>query len=208
MASSTEDARDQHILSLYTLTYPQDLSTAFGLGMEALWVPTTTGWGALFSFSENGEGIIGNYWGVRFKKYTTSTGQSEAMTFLSSYDQYQILETRVGYSFGLPLREDLAPYLKSAEAMRARRLEQIQALTQIVKTTIETHQATTCDLGSYQGNGIPPNCSPRPLTPVEETDELAKAENYFFDQTQVLNENYQDLHAAWMKAFPMDQCWP
>lgn len=208
MASSANDNRDQHILSLYTLTYPQDLSTAFGLGIEALWIPTKTGWGALFSFSENGDGIIGDYWGVKFNKYTISTDQIESTTVLSLYYQYQIQETLVGYSFGLPLRDDLALYLKSAEAMRTRRLEQIQGLAQIVKTTIETHQATICDLGPYLGNGIPPKCTPRSLTPEEETDELAKAENYFSDQKQILNENYQDLYATWMKAFPMDQCWP
>ncbi len=208
MASSTEDNLDQHILSLYTLTYPQDLSTAFGIGIEALWVPTKTGWGALFSFSENGDGIIGDYWGVRFKKYPPATNQIESTSALSLYDQYQIQETLVGYSFDLPLRDDLALYLKSAEAMRARRLEQIQALAQKVKTTIETHQATICDLEPYQGNGIPPKCTPRSLTAKEENDELAKAENHFSDQKQVLNENYQDLYATWMKAFPMDQCWP
>ena len=152
--------------------------------MEALWVPTQTGWGALFTFSENGDGIIGDYWGVRFKKYTTSADQIEANTVLSFYDQYQVQETLVGYGFDLPLQDDLSRYLKSAEAMRARGLEQIQALEQKVKTTIETHQATICDSGPYLGDGIPPKCTPRSLTPEEETAELAKAETYFSDQNR------------------------
>ena len=208
ISESTENNRDQYILSLYTLSYSEDFSSAFGLGIKALWVPTKTGWGANFSFSENGDSIIGDYWGVKFNKYTTAADSAESTTVLSLNDQYKIQETQVGYSFDLPLRDDLALYLKSAEAMRARRLEQIQALAQKVKTTIETHQATICDLEPYTGNGIPPKCNPRPLTPEEETDELAKAETYFSDQKQILNENYQDLYATWMKAFPMDQCWP
>jgi hypothetical protein len=208
IASSTVDNRDQHVLSLYTLTYPQDYPTAFGLGLEALWVPAETGWGAHFSFSENGGGIIGDHWGVRFDRYTTLTDQIESTAVLWSYDQYQIQETLVEYSFDLPLREDLALYLKSAEAMRLRRLEQIQALAQKVKTTIETHQATICDLGPYLNNGIPPECTPRSLTLEEEAEELVKAEKIFSDQEQILNENYQELYTAWMKAFPMDQCWP
>ena len=166
------------------------------------------GWGAFFSFSENGKGIVGDYWGVRFNKYTAASDQIESTTVLGYYDQYQIQETLVGYSFDLPLREDLALYLKSGEEMRDRRLEQIQALEQKVKTTIETHQAVICELGPYEGNGIPPKCTPRALTQSEETDELAKAENYFSDQKRILNENYQDLFAAWMQAFPMDRCWP
>ena len=92
--------------------------------------------------------------------------------------------------------------------MRIRRLEQIRALAQKVNTTIETHQVKICDLGPYQNNGIPPECTPRLLTPEEETKEQVKAEKYFSDQEQILNENYQELYTTWMKIFPMDQCWP
>ena len=208
IAKSTIDNRDQHVLSLYTLTYPQEFPSVFGLGFEALWVPPGTGWGAHFSFSENGGGVVGDHWGVRFDKYNTLKDQSESTVILWSTDQYQIQETLVEYSFNLPLRDDLALYLKSAEAMRTRRLEQIRALAQKVKTTIETHQAKTCDLGPYQDNGIPPECTLRSLTPEEETGELVKAETYFSEQEKILNENYQELYTAWMKAFPLDQCWP
>ncbi len=208
IASSTLDHRDQHVLSLFTLTYLQDFPTAFGLGLDTLWVPAETGWGAQFSFSENGAGIIADQWGVRFDRYTSPTDQSELTAVLGSYDQYQIQETLVTYSFGLPLRDDLALYLKSAEAMRIRRLEQIQALAQKVKATIETHQAAICDWGPNLNNGIPPKCTPRSLTPEEEAVELLKADKNFSDQEQIMNENYQELYTAWMKAFPMDQCWP
>jgi len=208
IASSTVDNRDLHVLSLYTLIYPQEYSAAFGLGLDALWVPAETGWGAHFSFSENGGGIVGDHWGVRFDKYTPLPDQIESTAVLWSQDQYQIQETLVAYSFDLPLRDDLALYLKSAEAMRNRRLEQIQALAQKVKTTIETHQASICDKGPYLNNGIPPVCTPRSLTPKEETEELLKAEKFFSDEEQILDENYQELYIAWMKAFPMDQCWP
>ena len=207
-AGSTVANRDQRFLSLFTLTYPQEFPTVFGLGFEALRVPPGTGWGAHFSFSENGGSVVGDHWGVRFDKYNTLTGQSESTVILWSYVEYKIQETLVQYSFNLPLRDDLALYLKSPEAMRTRRLEQIRALAQKVKTTIETHQVMTCDLGPYQNDGIPPECTLRPLTPEEETEELVKAEKYFSDQEQILNESYQELYTAWMNAFPLDQCWP
>jgi hypothetical protein len=208
IAESTIDIRDQHVLSLNTLTYPQEFPVVFGLGFEALRVPPGTGWGVHFSFSENGGSVVGDHWGVRFDKYNTLKDKSESTVILWSSVQYQIQATLVDYSFNLPLRDDLALYLKSPEAMRTRRLEQIRALAQKVKTTIETHQAITCDLGPYENNGIPPECTPRPLTPEEETEELIKAEKYFSDQEQVLNENYQELYTTWMKTFPLDQCWP
>ncbi len=163
IAGSTIDNRDQQVLSLNTLTYPQEFPAFFGLGFEALRVPPGTGWGVHFSFSENGGSVVGDHWGVRFDKYSTLSGQSESTVILWSYVEYKIQETLVQYSFNLPLRDDLALYLKSPEAMRTRRLEQIRALAQKAKTTIETHQAKTCDLGPYENNGIPPECTPAPI---------------------------------------------
>lgn len=90
--------------------------------------------------------------------------------------------------------------------MRDRGLVQIQALAQKANTTINAHQANTCDLGPYVGNGIPPACTPRLLTANEEADELARANAYFAEQEQLLREHYQEMYAAWMAAFLFDQC--
>jgi hypothetical protein len=202
------DRHDQHIFRLFTFTYQQSFPAVFGLGFEALWAPADAGWCAHFTFSENGKGILADHWGVIFKKYGLPSEPIETTIHIWSYYQYTILETQVFHSSGLPLRDDLALYLETPEAMRNRFLEHIQALAQKVETAINTHSVETCDYGPYLGDGIPPECTLRPLAVEEEEEELIKANEYFSDQERIMNDNYREMYGVWMKAFPMDQCWP
>jgi hypothetical protein len=203
--------RNQHIIRLNTLFYSQDFPDVFGLGFQALWVPKTTGWGALFSFSEGGGSVMGDGWGVTFPEYTTPAGDPISTVDLGwnySYTIYGPNRTSFDYSSDLSLRDDLALYLSSPEAMRDRGLEHIQALAQKVDMALNTHQVITCDLGPYLGKGVPPACTPRPLTPVEESAELTRADAYFVNQEQLLRDHYQEMYTAWIMAFPLDRCWP
>jgi len=92
--------------------------------------------------------------------------------------------------------------------MRDRGLAQNQALEQKVITAIPSNQITTCDHGPYQGDGIPPQCTPRPLTPEEEEEELELAEVYFAEQDQLLRNHHREMYEAWMMTFPFNECWP
>ena len=65
------------------------------------------------------------------------------------------------------------------------------------------YQARWC-----QGKGIEPPCTPRSLTPDEEAAELARAAAHFDAQQALLRENYREMYAALMQAFPLDRCWP
>ncbi len=203
----TSDRRDQHIIELFTKFY-QDFPEVIGLGIRAHWVPETTGWKAWFGFFGAGGSEGGEGWGVKFSEYSTSTGRPEVIVELGDEYSYKIIETYIKFSTDLPTREDLALHLAGPEAMRDRGQAQIRILSQLVETEISTHQVMACDWDPYQGGGIPPMCTPRPMDPAEEATELARAEAYFADQDQLLRDHYQDMYAAWMKAFPLDQCWP
>jgi hypothetical protein len=209
--NSNIDQRDQHVIELYTLLYNQNDPEFFGLGFQSHWVPKSTGWGASYFFAEQGQSTVGEGWGVNFSQYVAPTGPPEATVQLGSGYSYTILgsqQTDFEYSSDLPIREDLALYLSSAEAMRERGLVHIQALAQKVSAAIEAHQVNTCDPGPYLGKGLPPACPTRSMTSSEEAEELAKAESYFAEQEQLLRDHYQEMYAAWMTAFPLDQCWP
>jgi hypothetical protein len=207
MAEGTLKDRDQHVVRLYTLYY-NDFPTVYGLGLETLWVPPATGWGANFYFSEGGQTTVGEGWGVNFNRYDAAEGNPNEVVSLGDGYRYDVLKTTVDQHSESTLRDDLASYLAGPEAMRDRGLAQLQALSQKVISTISSHQASTCDPGPYKGNGIPPECPPRPLTAEEETEELTRARAYFAGQEQLLDENYQSMYAAWMQAFPLNQCWP
>ena len=122
---------------------------------------------------------------------------------------YRSFETGVSLPpVALSAREKLALYLVSPEALRDAGQAQIQALAARVDEALRTHQVTACDRGPYEGNGIEPPCTPRPLTPEEEAAELARAAAYFDEQQRLLRENYREMYAVLMQAFPLDRCWP
>lgn len=207
-SGSSADARDQHAISLGTLFYPQSYPEVFGLEVRALQVPQSTGWGASFYFTENGQTIIGDGWQVTFSQYGASTGQPAATLYLGDGYSYKIDETSIDLASELSLRDDLSKYLTGPEPMRDRGLARIGALTAKVNAQLDGHLIITCDRGPYQGNGIPPACTPRPLNPLEEQAERAKADAYFSTQEQLLRDHYQEMYAAWMQSFPLDKCWP
>jgi hypothetical protein len=211
IASGTIDQRDQHDLSLYTLFYSQDYPQVFGLGLQALWVPKATGWGASFYFAEQGQSIVGEGWSATFSEYNSPSGPADSRVDLGWKIGYTIHgphETTFEQASDLPLREDLAAYLASPENLRDLGLKQIQALATQVDEAIRSHQVQACDQGPYQGNGIPPACTLRPMTAAEEATERDKARAYFESEENSLREHYQEIYNAWMTAFPLNQCWP
>jgi hypothetical protein len=209
IASATRHNRDQHVIELETFFYPSSYPQVFGLNLAALWVPEQDGWGAHFYFSEGGRNFYGEGVGISFSQYETGSREPVASVSVIGPLTYQLFETGVALPpEDLSTREELALYLVSPEALRDEGLAQIQALATRVDETLRTHQVTACDRGPYEGNGIEPPCTPRPLTPEEEAAELARAATYFDEQQRLLRENYQEMYAALMQAFPLDRCWP
>jgi hypothetical protein len=201
--------RDEQFIELNTLFYPKEYPQVFGLGFQTYGMLPGIGWGTNFSFSEGGKSVMGEGWGLTITQSLSSGGEPDATVVLGKDYSYKINnKTSVEYSSPLPLREDLAGYLISPEGMRDRGVAAIQALAGKVEDAIRSHQAPTCDYQPYQGNGIPPACLPRPMSADEESAELARAKSFFADQEGLLRDHYQEMYAAWMAPFPLDQCWP
>lgn len=209
ITSATQYNRDQHVIELETFFYPTSYPQVFGLKLSALWVPEQDGWGAHFHFSEGGQDFYGEGVGIGFSHYETGSREPAASVSVIGPLAYTLFETGVALPpEGLSTREELAPYLVSPEALRDEGLAQIRALATRVDEALRTHQVTACDRGPYQGKGIEPPCTPRPLTPEEEAVELARVAAYFDEQQRLLHENYREMYAALMQAFPLDRCWP
>lgn len=199
---------DQQVIQLYTLFYPQDFPEVFGLGFQAAYVPPDDGCGASFYFAEDGKMVMGGGWAVTFHQNAGAGLYPNATLSLGDDYSYRIGENTVEFSSSLSAREDLAKYFSSPEAMRDRGLEGIGALAQTVEAEIRSGNVPACDLQPYQGNGIPPACIPRPMTEGEMAQELARAKEHFDSQEQILREAHEEMYAAWMAAFPLNQCWP
>ncbi|MBI3170009.1 MAG: hypothetical protein HYZ22_16110 [Chloroflexi bacterium] len=170
-------------------------------------MPESAGWGVGFYFSEKGKTIIGEGWSVTFNLYDNAADPPAESVTLGDSFSYQIIQTTLQQNSDLPLREDLDIYLQDAESMRDRGIEQNQLFLADVQAKLNKHEITACDWSQYQGGRIPPVCTPRPMTADEEAAELNKAQIFFDGQIRLLQENYEEMYAAWMTAFPFETCW-
>lgn len=207
ITDSSMHNRDQQQVGLNTLFYPDQPTLVFGLGFQSLWMPTSTGWGAVFYFSEKGKTIIGSGWSVSLHYYDNANDPPTKSISLGNSLSYQIVQTTLRQNSDLPLREDLAIYLISPESMRDRGMEQYQLFLTEVESKLNNHEITACDWEEYQGGGIPPVCNSRPMNVEEEAQEIENARSFFEGQIRLLEEHYLDMYAAWMNSFPFDRCW-
>lgn len=205
--STASDRPDLAMIELFTLSY-RGPDEAFGLGVHAIKVPQETGWRVSFSYVENGLTITGNGWGLSFHQYRGPSERPGTVVGFGHAFDYMVVETKVIYNPETPILEDIAQYLASPEAMRDRGLEQLRALAGEVREAIEAGEVSGCDYPPYEGNGIPPACTPRPMTPAEQADELDRLEATIEEQESLLMEHYQEMYATWMDAFPFERCWP
>lgn len=210
MTEGNQNQRDQHLLSLYTLHYGDDVTNAFGLGLSARWVPPQTGpqteWAAAFSFSEGGRTVVGEGFSLSFKEYGSAMEPVNELHFGMSND-YKIGETTLSYFAQHLQRDELALYIASPESFLAQGQYILTGLAATVQAALDAHTITTCDYGPYNNDGIPPACNPRPLTAEEELAAKAEVEQYFANQQAVLEGNYEAMFTALGVAFPFETCW-
>ncbi len=200
VSESTAQKRDQHVLSVYTLKYPD--SKFFGLGFDALRVPEK-GWAVEFFLNENGKSVVGEGFGVQFAFFGEGADPEKGVSFGSSLE-YPVYEKVLYVESANPLRADIRNMLSSEESLRDFGLEQYRALEKRVYAYLNSEDAVRCEYEPYQGGGIPPRCiKERPLTVEEREESLAEAKAYFSEQASVLNAGYKEMYSALEKTFPL-----
>ena len=210
ISSGNENRRDQQALQLETFFYADDYPQVFGLHFSGLWVPEREGWGVSFYLSEGGKSITGEGTGLIFDQYRAGTEQPVAEVDALGGLSYRLFETELVVtdpSAASP-RAELAQALASPEALRDHALALYRALQQKVETALRNGEVVACNYGETPKNGIPPQCTPRPLTSAEQTAELERARIYFSAQQSLLAANYQEMYATLLQAFPFDRCQP
>ena len=198
---------DQHAIEFYTLHY-DDQQTYLGEGLNAISVQVEKGWGASFSFGENGGTIAGDGFGLGFNYFDfNESGQPIYNVHFGDSNSYSVYENSVGYASSLPMRDDLQGYLASPESMRDKALAQMDALDQNVQEYLNSSSAWRCEYGPYLGHGIPPVCNKRALNGSERAEQAKAAQEYFSGQEKLLNGNYREMYNGLMGAFPFGECW-
>ena len=203
IAGSTEHDRDQHAIELETLHYDADWPRVFGLGLNALRTPVKAGVGTGIWLALEGQRIVGEGSGVHFRRY----GEAREPTFEFSLGTGQIWEIEQSHvrspSFGAP-RAVLARLLASPESLMAEGKAQLDAREAAVLAALDAGTVTRCEYGPYLGDGVPPVCAPRPLTPEELATERTRATTYFTEARRWLAADGPALHAALAATAPIE----
>lgn len=195
----------QRRITLYTLRY--NFPDMFGLGFQALLAPEDRNWTITVSYAEGGRSIVGEGFGINYNQFVPGSSEPDATISLGSTYTYTVDQIQLIQESSRPAREELAVYLASPESLRQRGVEQLRALENKVLSAINNHQLTGCDWTKYKNDGIPPQCIPRPMTTAEEEAAAAQVIAYFQEQTNILEQHSQEIHAALLQAFPFESCW-
>ena len=205
--SSYREKRDQHIIRLSTDFDSYEDTQASGLSLYVLRVPAEGGWAVALHYKE-GETVWVNFW-YNESAYFDPDEEIERISIVGPFS-YKIFETtiRTPDTLSLSSHDKMAKVLESPESMRDIGIHYYQAIAAEVDASLRSGDIPACDYEEYQGDGIPPACTPRPFADDELAAELKHAEEYFAGQQILLQENYREMYAVLFHAFPFDACWP
>ncbi|MCB9548942.1 MAG: hypothetical protein H6706_24320 [Myxococcales bacterium] len=203
IASGTGDQRDQHAVELYTLFYDQGWPRTFGLGLNALRVPAGSGLGVSVWLHEGGERVVGEGSGVTLRWYAEATGGPTASISVSHQATYRVAETTLSVTRPGTPGESLARLLASPASLRAEGEAQLAALAAEVERALAAGTIQGCTYGPYEGGGIPPTCTRRPLTPAETADARAKLAAWQAEGQKLLATQAEAAHALLADTVPL-----
>ena len=194
--------------SLSTLHYPAQWPAVFGVGWDA--GDLTPPWGAAAYLSLRGRTVTGSSFTFRFVRY--EGGRAAERFEIPSTWAWQAGETQLFVPVAPPEADDearaqaveaeLARLLASPASFRDTVLALADALEAEVLRALAAHEAKKCEYGEYQGDGIPPICTPVPFTPEEEAAERARLQAAMARLREVVTAEGEVLWARLGAVFP------
>jgi hypothetical protein len=190
---------------VYTLHYDQDWPEVFGLGVSAGRQPRTGEWGVSFSYTANGDRIINSTFGVSFHRFE---GEKIAQNVHIGYAYvYKVAETQIQVDAPGTQDEELARLIASPESFKATATGRIDALLVEVLRQIDAQLPTKCVYGPYAGDGIPPICTPTPLTAEERDAARATARAELGARRDAITRHAAEFHKMLGELMAFDRCW-
>ncbi len=208
IASGSARRRDQHALELTTLFYPQGFPQVFGMGLNALQTPTRTGWGMSLSFAVEGKRVVGSGLSLKFDRFDRPKGSPALSVQLGSTLSHQVAASELRVNAKEAPLALLLVLTESPESLRDRGLAQRAELRRDIAAALAEGRVHTCDYAPYRGDGRPPECTERPLTPAEQTAQGERAERRFAAEEAALKREYRAMFAAMAAALPSTCEWP
>lgn len=188
-----------------TLFYDRDWPQVFGLLISAGRYPADSEWGVSFSYAANGAQILGEGVAMSFHRFEGET--SAQQVDLGNVYVYTVEETRIEVRAPGTLDEELGRLIASPESLKRTGVERLTALLAAVETQINEGAARKCVYGEYKGGGIPPVCTPTPLSAEESATALAKARAELGWRRAAVEQHAPEFFKLVTELMAFDRCW-
>lgn len=168
----------------------------FGVHYTVLDLPEA-GIGLRLSLSVGGRGLVGDQLSLRWQRAPAANGSPDLLRLGSSL-QWSVGEQSIAVAMpGVSgPAEALAALAAGPGALQQRGLAHIDALERAVEAALSGDALRFCELGPYEGDGLPPACLPRPLTAAEKEAERARLRAALGPWRAALMGEAEALHAA------------
>lgn len=187
---------------LETLFYPSDPDLTFGLGVAIGRNPAGAGVGVQLSAWSGGASIVGDHLTVRLLAFDDA-GKSEAVE-LGDRIGLTVVDTplEVRAPGGGPA--ELARLAASPASLLATAKERFAALGAEAEAAIADGRVQGFDEGRYEGGGLPPERTPRPLTNQEKVREVAAVRSEVARRVALVERHAEAFHRALVAELPIE----
>lgn len=187
---------------LETLFYPADPDLTFGLGVAIGRNPPGPGAGVQLSAWSGGASIVGDHLTVRLLAFDDA-GKSEAVE-LGDRIGLTVVDTPLSVRAPGGGPGELARLAASPASLLATAKERLAALQAEAEAAIADGRVQGFDEGLYEGRGLPPERTPRPLTNQEKVREVAGVRTEIAARVALVERNAEAFHRALVAELPVE----
>jgi len=197
----TREERGTAWMTLETLHYPKDWPKVFGLVVSIGTFPAKGDLAIRFHLAEDGRSIVGEGMEATFLEIGPS-GVSQAVS-LGARTGLKALDTDLFVEAPGGDGQALQRLAASPESLRTSSLALLDALAARVNEAFAKGEVLGWDEGEYEGNGIPPTRTPRPLTPAEAQREKKAAHEEIARRKAMIERHFAGMHALLVAEVPV-----
>ena len=184
----------------------------YGLSFSGQAHTTNRGWNLAAHYNEGGRSLFGEGFSIGIENK-----EQNVYFDLASAPWYAVADTKVEVSSLKDWQKRWLTYLVSAASFRKAALEEIRALQTSVRNAIAVGKVERChyetaapsrNLLPDEDDAVPSACVARsPLNAHEAGQALAQANGVFDQRARVIEENAEELYAAFRSVVPEPTCW-
>jgi len=197
---ATSEERGAQWMSLEALHY--ELPKAFGLVVQVGHIPEKGELAMRFYLSEGGRTVVGEGMEATFLALGEGGKVAESVS-VGQRASLRILDAELSVSSPDPWRATLKAMAASPQSLQALATRMLDALQARVDEALAKGEVQGFDEGPYEGHGVPPAKTPRPLTAAEKEREAKAAKAEIARRKALVAKHAKAMHALLEQQVPV-----